>query len=169
MQARQLAKSDPPPFQLSLRIRHPSMDPADLSRELNMEAVHFFRAGDPRPQRSGIAPASVHAESYWLGAIDPNKWPADILSFPGHSLLQIAQEHLSVTAINSFGWALSLCATWFFHSHAEFLRRIRSDGGQISLLVALSTGEVGSFSLSPEASRAFGELGITVEFEFVDA
>ena len=74
-----------------------------------------------------------------------------------------------MTAINSFGWALSLCATWVFHSHAEFLRRIRSDGGQISLLVALSTGEVGSFSLSPDASRAFGELGITVEFEFVDA
>jgi hypothetical protein len=169
MEARQLAESDLRPFQLSLRIRHPSMDPADLSREFKIEAEHFFRAGDPRPHRSGIAPASVHAESYWLGAIDPSRWPGDILSFPGHPRLQNVHEHLRSSATNSFGWALSLCATWFFHSHAEALRRIRSDGGQISLLVALSAGEVGSFSLAPEVSRAFGELGITVEFEFSDA
>jgi hypothetical protein len=169
MHARKLAKSDLQPFQFSLRIRHPSMDPADLSREFKIEAEHLFRAGDPRPHRSDITPASVHTESYWLGAIDPSQWPADILSFPGHPRLQIAQEHLPATVTNSFGWALSLCATWFFHSHAELLRRIRSDGGQISLLVALSTGEVDSFSLAPEVSRAFGEMGIAVEFEFTDA
>jgi len=169
MEARQLAESDSRPFQLSLRIRHPSMDPADLSREFKIEAEHCFRAGDPRRHRSGVAPASVHAESYWLGAIDPSQWPGDILSFPGVARLQMAQEQLRASATNSFGWALSLCATWFLHSHAELLRRIRADGGEISLLVALSTAEVGSFSLAPEVSRAFGELGITVEFEFNDA
>jgi len=169
MQARELEKSDVQPFQLSLRIRHPTMDPAELSREFKIEAEHCFRAGDPRPHRSGIMPASVHAESYWLGAIEPSRWPADILSFPGHSRLQIVQEHLRSSGTNSFGWSLSLCATWFLHSHAELLRRIRADGGQISLLVALSTGEIGSFSLAPEVSRVFGELGITVEFEFTDA
>jgi hypothetical protein len=168
MQARELEKSDLQPFQLSLRIRHPSMDPADLTREFKIEAEHFFRAGDPRPHRSGMA-ASVHAESYWLGAIDHSKWPADILSFPGHSKLQIVQEHLRASATDSLDWALSLCATWFLHSHAELLRRIRSGGGEISLLVALATREVGSFSLSPGASRTFGDLGIAVEFEFTDA
>ena len=169
MQARKLAPLDLQPYQLSLRIRHPSMDPVDLSREFKIEAEHCFRAGDPRPHRGGIAPASVHAESYWLGAIEPSKWPADIVSFPGLARLQIVQEHLGASATNSFAWALSLCATWFLHSHAELLRRIRADGGQISLLIALATDEVGSFSLTPEASRAFGELGIALEFEFTDA
>jgi len=169
MQARKLAKSELRPFQLSLRIRHPSMDPADFSREFEIEPEHFFRAGDLRRQRNGTAPVSEHTESYWLGALDPSKWPADILSFPGHPRLQLIQEHLPSTLTQSFSWALSLCATWFFHSHAELLRRIRSGGGEISLLVALSSGEVGNFSLSPEASKAFGELGITVEFEFADA
>ena len=167
MEARKLSESDPPPFQLSLRIRHPSIDPAHLSREFNIEPEHSFRAGDPRPVRSAVAPASVHAESYWLGALNPASWPPDI-SFPGHPGLQIAQQGLAAAAAKSFGWVLSLSTTRFFHVHAELLRRIRSDGGQISLLVALSPGEVGSFSLVPEVSRVFGEFGITVEFEFTD-
>jgi hypothetical protein len=166
MEARGLSNPDPQPFQLSLRIRHPSIDPTDLSREFKIEAEHSYRAGDPRPTRSGIAPASVHAESYWLGTLNPAKWPPDI-SFPEHPRLQIAAEHLRATATNSLGWALSLSTTRFFHLHAALLRRIRSEGGQISLLVTLSA-EVGSFSLLPEVSRAFGDFGVTVEFELTD-
>jgi hypothetical protein len=166
MEARRLSKSDSQPFQLSLRIRHPSMDPADLSREFKIEPEHSFRAGDPRPPRSGIAPASVRTESYWLGVLHPAKWLQDI-SFPEHPL-QMAQERLGAAATKSFGWALSLSTTRFCYLHAERLRRIRSEGGQISLLVALSTDEVSSFSLVPEVSRVFGEFGITVEFELTD-
>jgi hypothetical protein len=55
------------------------------------------------------------------------------------------------------------------HLHAELLRRIRSEGGEISLLVALSIGELSGFSLVPEVSRVFGEFGITIEFELTDA
>src|ERR1700746_929804 len=62
-------RPDPEPFQLSLRIRHPSLDPEELTREFNIEAAHCFRAGDPRASRTGIA--SVHPESYWLGALNP--------------------------------------------------------------------------------------------------
>jgi hypothetical protein len=167
MEARKVSTSDPPPFQLSLRIRHPSMDPAELSHEFKIKAEHSFRAGDPRPSRSGIAAASVRTESYWLGALNPAEWPADI-SFPEHPRLQVAQERLGAAAAQSFDWALSLSATRFCHLHAELLRRIRSEGGQISLLVALSPGSVSSFSLVPEVSRVFGEFGVTVEFEFAN-
>jgi hypothetical protein len=166
MEARKLAKSDSQSFQLSLRIRHPSMDPADLSREFKIEPEHSFRAGDPRPARSGITPASVHTESYWLGALNPGKGPPDVL-FPGHPRPHIVAEQLEATATNSFTWALSL-STRFLHLHGQLLRRIRSEGAQITLLVALSPSDVSSFSLMPEVSRAFGEFGVTVEFEFTD-
>jgi hypothetical protein len=168
MKAREVSKSDPRPYSLSLRIRHPSMDPAELTREFKIEAEHSYRAGDPRPVRSGIAPASVHSESYWLGALDPVEWQPDI-SFPEHPRQQKAAEHLQAMATKSFGLALSLSTTRFFHLHTKMLGRIRAEGGQISLLAALSPSEVGSFVLMPEVSRAFGDFGITVEIEFTDS
>ena len=167
MKAQELSDSAPRAFQLSLRIRHPSMDPAELSREFKIEAEHSYRAGDPRSLRSGIATASVHSESYWLGVLDPGKWPPDI-SFPGHPKLQIMAEHLRATATDSFTWALSLGTTGFFRKHAALLQRINSEGGQISVLVALSAGEVGGFNLMPQVSVALGNFAVTVEFEFTD-
>ena len=62
------------------------------------------------------------------------------------------------------------------HCHAGFapglargavaLRRIGSEGGQVSLLVNVSSDEVSSFQVTPEVSRVLSELGIAVEFEF---
>jgi hypothetical protein len=66
----------------------------------------------------------------------------------------------------SLGWALSVCALRFFNVHGPLLRRIRTEGGQVSMLVTISTTDVGSFSLAPEVSRVFSELGIALEFEF---
>jgi hypothetical protein len=161
MEARKLSKLGPELFQLSLRIRHPSLDPADLSREFRIEAEHSFRAGDPRPSRSGLAPASVHAESYWLGALNPASW----IRLPSEDpQLQPAQQGLGVMVSRSLGSALSLSAR-LLSLHAETLQRIRAEGGQISLLVAVSTAEVNSFSLAPEVSRIFGDLGVALEFE----
>lgn len=166
MEARKLSMSGPQPFQLSLRIRHPSIDPGELSREFKIEPEHSFRAGERRSSRSSIAPPSVHPESYWLGTLESAEWPLDI-SFPGNLRSQIAQEHLAA-ATQGLGMALSLSAIRFFDAHAETLRRIRSEGGQVSLLVAISTGEVTNFNLAPETSRVLGDLGITVEFELSD-
>jgi hypothetical protein len=166
MEARKLAKRSHP-FQLSLRIRHPSFDPAEISRELGLPAEHSFRAGDPRLSRSGLAPASVHAESYWLGALSPTEWPADP-GFSAEPLPKIVRERLGSAATHSLGWALSLTAVRFFKVHGELLRRIHTEGGQASLLVTIATAEASGFSLSPEVSRVFSELGVALEFEFSD-
>ncbi|HWX69756.1 MAG TPA: hypothetical protein VNY25_08665 [Steroidobacteraceae bacterium] len=162
MEARKLRQPDSEPFQLSLRIRHPSLDPSELSRELKIEAAHCFRAGDPRASRSGIA--SVHPESYWLGALNTANWPVDV-TFPGVQHLLAPQERIGVVATQSLGWALSL-STRFFNAHAGTLRRIGAEGGQVSLLITSHSAEVSGFSLAPAVSRVFSDLGITLEFEF---
>jgi hypothetical protein len=164
MEARKLSNPRSSPFQLSLRIRHPSLDPADISRELRMKAEHSFRAGDPRLSRSGLAPASVHAESYWLGALNPLDWSQDP-SLPDDPLVKIPRERLGAMS-RSLGWALSLCAVRFISVHGPLLRRIRTEGGQVSVLVTISAADASSFSLVPEVSRVFSELGIALEFEF---
>lgn len=62
------------PFQFSLHLRHPSIDPAEVSRELQLSALECFRAGAPRASRSGIAATAVHGETYWAAIIDPLTW-----------------------------------------------------------------------------------------------
>ena len=162
MEAR-LSKPDSEPFQLTLRVRHPSMDPVDISRTLKIEAEHSFRAGGPRTSSSGSATASVHAESYWLGVLKPVVPLADV-SFPGDHRSQIAQKQLAA-ATKGLSWALSLRTSRILGPHADFLRRVRTEGGDVTLLVTISSGEVSSFTLAPETSRLFGDLGIAVEFE----
>jgi hypothetical protein len=162
MEARKL-KADADAFQLSLRIRHPSMDPAEISRQLGIQSEHAFRAGDARPVRSAVTPAAVHTESYWLGVVPPQLLALE-LSFPGDARSQLAQKGLQ-SSLKGLTWGLSLSAVRFLRSHAEFLKRIRSGGGEISLLVALSGAGEMSFSLPPGTGRFFADLGVTLEFE----
>jgi hypothetical protein len=125
MEAR-LSIPDSEPFQLSLRVRHPSMDPADLSRTFKIEAEHSFRAGGPRTSSIGSATASVYSESYWLGVLKPVGPLVDV-SFPGDQRSQIAQKQLAQTR-RSLTWALSLSTIRFFSTHKDLLRRVRSEG-----------------------------------------
>jgi hypothetical protein len=162
MEARKLTNPQLPPFELSLRIRHPSMDPAELSRELALEAEHSFRAGEPRRSRTETTSASVYGESYWLGTLDPTSWPADAW-FSGYTDLDLAVREIRTSATRSLGWALSLSARRFLRVKALF-ERIRLEGGQVSVLVGLSP-VLQSFTLAPDVSRMFSDLGITLEFD----
>jgi hypothetical protein len=165
-----LASQQPPPFQLSLRVRHPCMDPADISKELGIEPEHSFRAGQPRRSKSGLAPAAVHTESYWLAPLNHAPWFGNpsFAEFAEPLKLAVTREHIDAAIARNLSGALGLCAMRFSKAHTGLLQTIRSGGGEISLLVTLSSAEVTSFSLAPQLSRMFGELGITLEFEITD-
>jgi hypothetical protein len=165
MEAGKLTAPQLPPFELSLRIRHPSVDPAELSRELALDAEHSFRAGEPRRSRGDAESVSVYGESYWLGALDPTSWRADTW-FSGHADADFAARELRKSTTRNLGWALALTARRFLRARALF-ERVRAEGGQVSVLVALSE-PVESFSLPPEVSRTFSELGITLAFDLTN-
>ncbi len=154
----------PPSFQLSLRVKHPSMDPADISKELGIEPEHSFRAGQPRHSKSGLVTAPVHTESYWLAPLDPASWSGNP-SFAQPLRLGITQAHVDAAIARNLTGSLGLWAMRFNKAHAASLHTIRSGGGEISLLVTLSPAAVSTFSLPPQISRMFGELGIALEFE----
>ena len=73
-----------------------------------------------------------------------------------------------MVATRGLGWALAL-STPFFTAHAQTLRRIVAESGQVSLLITAPAGEVNGFSLTPAESRLFSQLGLTVEFVFSSA
>ncbi|HEV7715893.1 MAG TPA: hypothetical protein VGO53_09870 [Steroidobacteraceae bacterium] len=172
MEARDLLKARPHPYQLALRIRHPSMDPAAISHELRLVAEHSFKAGEPRKSSSGLAATSVHAESYWLATLNPTAWPTALssfdMSFPGRPRLALGQERLQAMISDSLGAALAICTTHFLRSHAEFVRRIQSEGGAITFIVEVAPKALNGFTLTPQTARALSDMGIAVEFEFAN-
>jgi len=52
--------------------------------------------------------------------------------------------------------------------HASFLRRIQADEGEVNLRIELYSGAISSFALAPQNARTLGELGLALEFEFVE-
>jgi hypothetical protein len=167
MPASKLATLQPPPFQLSLRIKHPSMDPADISKELGIDPAHSFGAGQPRQSKSGLLPAAVHTETYWLAPLNPGPWFGNPTIAVPLNLANV-QEHLHAAMARNLTGALGWCAARLKKMHAASLQTIRSEGGEISLLVTLSPPSMNTFSLPPHVSRMFGDLGITLEFEITN-
>jgi hypothetical protein len=160
MEAKKLSAGHPESFRLSLHIRHPSIDPAEISRELQIEAEQSFTAGEPRKSRTPASTA-VHTESYWVGMVTPD------FSSRGGLSPQIEQNIRSALFGNlstMLGWSCTRLVT----GHRDFLRRINAEGGRMRLLVTLAPQALQGFTVSPEMSRLLGEFGIAVEFELMD-
>ncbi|HVY81989.1 MAG TPA: hypothetical protein VG994_13455 [Steroidobacteraceae bacterium] len=167
MEARDLLRERSRPFELALRIRHPSMDPAAISRELRLEPEHCFKAGEPRSSSSGIAAAAVHAESCWVGTLDPEAWWEHLAAFAMPTQARPApKERLRDAMMDSIGMALTVTATQFLRTHADFFRRLQNEGGDAGLIVELPAGSALSFTLTPQVARIIAELGIGIDFEF---
>jgi hypothetical protein len=164
MEARDIARSRPSPFEISLRIRHPSIDPDTISRELRVEPEHSFKAGEPRESTSGSALTATHAETYWLGEL--NTLSSTLAGF-SEARTRLARERLPSASSESLSMALDVSVAAFLRSHADFIRRLQSEEGQVSLLIELSTHSLSGFTLSTAFTRTLSELGVAVELDFV--
>lgn len=174
MEARDISQSRVVPFQISLRIRHPSMDPRRISRELKVEPEHCFKAGEPRESSSGIAVTAVHAESYWLGSLTSLTSASSLMSglnvasmvssAPGDRRAKVMRAAMQM----SLGVALDTSVLAFLRPHADFIRQIQCEEGQVCLIVELSTQSLSGFTLSPQCTRVLSDLGVSLEFDFVN-
>jgi len=183
------------PFQLSLHVRHPSVDPEEISRELGLEATESFRAGEPRHSRSGVAAAAVHAETYWVAVLDPMVWsaPATVArrrsylaggearvkgsvmteQFLGALLPQEAKmlrarfglEEGEVMTPGSLGWGIVLVCHCMTVRYGRFLARLREQGGSLTLLAAVEPAALTDLRITPEMGRQLHDLGLTVKIE----
>ena len=146
MQARQLSDStNAAPIQLSLRIRHPAIDPAEISDALALEPEHCFKAGDPR------GATGHHAQSYWLASLSVEPWLS-----PSES------KNLKV-------WGIEGVLAYFvrrLNMHHSFLERIQNESGDISLLLGLERESVSDFTLPVSLARLLAQSGISIEFKF---
>jgi hypothetical protein len=132
-------------YSISIRVRHPNLDPAELTKALHLEPVHSWRAGEPRRSASGSMLGGEHRESYWSASLPGQVVGAAAFaleSFLGQQLVQL-------------------------NRHRELLGRLQDEGGQISLLIEISRVENAALTLSTNVSRKLADLNIELEFQFL--
>jgi hypothetical protein len=131
-------------YAVSLRVRHPGVDPAILTRTLMLEPAHSWKAGDPRQSQSGEAVSGKYRDSYWsaplLGQmVGGVSLPLE--TFIGQQLLQLGR-------------------------HRDFFGGLQGEGGEISLLVEIAPIANAVLTLSSTVARRLADLNIEMEFQF---
>ena len=132
-------------YAVSLRVRHPTLDLSVLADKLRLEPAHCWAAGEPRRSQTGSPLGGNHRDSYWSAPLPapmtgPASMPLEL--FFSQQLLQLAR-------------------------HRDFLNKLQSDGGEVSLLVELAPTANAALTISSASARKLAELNIEVEFQFV--
>lgn len=131
-------------FTVSLRIRHPTLDPQAITEELGIEPQHAWRAGDPRRDAAGAPLGGSHRDSYWMGRLmnEPR------LSGGGVSVESVVSKTLN-----------------HLRRAQPFLERLSEDGGAAELLVSLFAREVFRIELPPDDLAMLGRLRLAIALD----
>jgi hypothetical protein len=131
-------------FMMSLRIRHPRIDPTEITLALRIEPQHTWRAGDIRRDSAGGEIGGTHRESYWMGRL---------MTKP-----ELARDHVGVESeiLRTLG-TLRRCF--------DFLEKLKHEGGSAELHVSLYAREEFRLELLPESLSLLGRLGLAIALE----
>ena len=141
---------------VSLKIRHPHIDPALLTRELGIEPQYCWQAGDLRPPEFGASSQERFRESYWVARINPPDY-AERLATPAFP----SSTQSGLPSLMFFSSLLLLkrkSALW---------ERLRSEGGQAELMISLLVDENFRLDLPPELLALLSATGMSVSIDVV--
>jgi hypothetical protein len=133
-----------------LRVRHPSIDPDEITRELGLAPAHAWAAGSPR----GTEPArGAHPDSYWFAPLEVPAWrhAAPLPEWLGSQTLPLESFLLAQVRLLT--------------PHKSFFARINIEGGSCELAVTL--GMQGRLVVELPASlvRSLAALDLSVTLE----
>jgi hypothetical protein len=131
----QLAASSPD-LQLFIRIKHPSLAPAEISRMLDMEPEETIAAGFGE---SSTGVRRLHSETYWIARL-PTKSPAELVQGFREGMFDLSTPTMTKEEVMEMMSASVhdgpiLSALKRFDSVQDFLDRINREGGSITLIV----------------------------------
>jgi hypothetical protein len=102
-------------YKVSLRIRHPYREPADITSALGLNPSRCWRAGEPRSTPKGSPLEGNYSESYWTARLAEGRWPETALTVVIGDLLQQLGAHKNFFhEIRSEGGRIEFFVGWFF-------------------------------------------------------
>lgn len=128
-------------FTVSLSIRHPSIDPREITRTLGFEPQHSWKAGDIRRTAQGQPLEGTYHESYWTG--------------------EFRELDASLRGVVELE-AVLLAAVVQLRRSQSFLSRLQSDGATVELFIEVAGGSEFTFSLSPQLLSMLARSGFSV-------
>jgi hypothetical protein len=146
----------PNDFSIALRIRHPSIDPIEVTRRVGIDPQHAWRAGEPRHVDGDDAGSALHRETYWVGllsppVLEPSPWGQGV----DESLRRAAalpQASLYFTLLN-------------MKRSAGFWREFADQGGTVECLLQVHRPDRFQLDLSQALLLALVELRITLSID----
>jgi Domain of unknown function (DUF4279) len=131
-------------FTVSLRIRHPTIDPATISAELGIQPQHSWRAGEPRCDPAGADLGGAHHDSYWMGRLmDEPQLRSDSVSVEQVILKTLSQLRRS----------------------QPFLEQLDAEGGVAELLVSLYAREDFRLELPSDSLTLLGRMHLAIALD----
>jgi hypothetical protein len=131
-------------FTVSLRLRHPAIDPSRITQVLGIEPQHTWKAGDTRCDPTGTALRGAYRESYWMGRL---------MDEPELSSARMSVESVLLEKL-----------THLRRSH-EFLEQFHAEGGVAELHISLYARAAFRLELSEESLASLSRLGLAVALE----
>ena len=128
-------------FTVSLRIRHPTIDPQTISDTLGIQPLHTWRAGRPRCDPAGTEIGGAHHDSYWMARLMEN---------PQLSSDGVSVERVIVTTLSQLRRAQT------------FLEQLHAEGGLAALLVSLYARADFRLELPADSLTLLGRMHMAV-------
>lgn len=148
---------------VSLRIRHPSCDPHEITSELGLTPDHSWARGEPRISEGGMPLGGVRHDSYWTATL-PGVSVAQWQTARSHAIASASSNDLP-GAMAQLQMQLQIMAQ--IRRNRAFLERLIGEGGETTFVVEIAAAAGQSFRLDPALMKQLGALGVRLEFEFV--
>ena len=129
-------------FTISLRIRHPEIEPVKITEALGLQPQHSWKAGASRQTSAGSA--GEHRDSYWM---------TRLMDEPQLSAPEMSVESILVQTITQLRRAQA------------FLENLHAGGGVSELSISLFARENFRLELSPDTMTLMGRMGLGVTLE----
>ncbi len=132
-------------FTVSLSIRHPSIDPREITRAVGFEPQHCWQAGEARRTARGQLLDGTYHESYWTS-----------------ELRELDASLHAVAAVLAEPETVLLQAVVQLRRSQAFFSRLQSEGATVELVVEVIGGSEFTFTLSPQLLSMLARSGFSV-------
>ncbi len=131
-------------FTMSLRIRHPDVDPELITQTLGIAPQHSWRAGDARRDSAGNALGRAYRESFWMGRL-------------------MAHPQLATDQVGLESELLRILAQ--LRKSQGFLETLKEQGALTELHVSIFAREEFRLEILADSLALLGRLGLGIAIE----